>query len=210
MPALKPHQEEQAMSHSLGCVTQPFSAIGMQLWSQPRLNTTLTNIHGQPLAVRPIESRDASLIAALLMRLSEHSCWMRYNCPRLAPEVVQCETQRVLGRDPAHAVALVVTVRQGRAEHAIALAELVAIDSDIAEVAIVVDDDYQGQGLGRALLRQIVELASKRGLRRLQFDIRRENRAMQGLVRSLELPYHCQYWPDEICLCVELTAPAYP
>ncbi|HEU5103735.1 MAG TPA: GNAT family N-acetyltransferase [Roseiflexaceae bacterium] len=197
------------MSHSLGCVTRPFSAIGMQLWSQPHLNTTLTYINGQPLTVRPIESRDASLIAALLTRLSEHSCWMRYSCPRLAPEAAQYETQRVLGRDPAQAVALVVTVRQGRAEQAIALAEFVAIDSDIAEVAIVVDDDYQGQGLGRALLCQIVALASKRGLRRLQFDIRRENRAMQALVRSLELPNHCQYGPDEICLWVELTAPVY-
>jgi acetyltransferase len=115
----------------------------------------------------------------------------------------------MLGCELAPAVALVVTVRQGRAERAIALAELVAIDSDIAEAAIVVDDDYQGLGLGRALLRQIVALASNRGLRRLQFDIRRENRAMQGLVRSLELPCHCQYWPDELCLWVELTAPAY-
>jgi len=115
----------------------------------------------------------------------------------------------VLGRDPAHAVALVVTVRQGRLKHAIALAELVAVDSDIAEVAVVVDDDYQGQGLGRALLRRIVALSSRRGLRRLQFDIRRENRAVEALVRGLELPCHCQYGPGEICLRVELKAPVY-
>ena len=194
---------------SLGFVTRPFRIIGMRLGLQPRLNTALTHIHGQPLAVRPIENRDARLLAALLTRLSEQSCWLRYSRPRLAPEAVQCETQRVLGRDVAHAVALIVTVRQGRAEQAIALAELVAIDSDAAEVAIVVDDDYQGQGVGRALLHQIVALASRRGLRRVQFDIRRENRAMQGLVRSLELPYHCQYWPDELCVWVELTAPSY-
>jgi acetyltransferase len=181
----------------------------MRLWSQPRLKTTLTSIHGQPIAVRLIENRDASLIAALLTRLSEHSCWLRYSRPRLAPEAVQCEAQRVLGRDPAHATALILTVHQGTAEYAIALAEFVAIDSDTAEVAIVVDDDEQGQGLGRALLRQIVALASRRGLRRLQFDIRRENKAMQNLVRSLELPYHCQYWFDEIRLWVELTAPMY-
>jgi hypothetical protein len=59
----------------------------------------------------------------------------------LAPEAVQCEAQRVLGRDPTHVVALVVTVRQSRAEQAITLAEFVAIDSDMAEVGIVVDDD---------------------------------------------------------------------
>ena len=168
-----------------------------------------TRIHGRALTLRPIEGGDAGLVGGLLTRLSEPTCWLRYSCPRLAPVVVQRELERMLRRDGAGAIVLLATVRRGSAEEVVALAELMVIGGETAEVAIVVRDDYQSQGLGSALMGQIVRQAVSQGLRTLRFDIRRENTAMQCLVRGLGLPYRGDYWPDEICLWVDLPSHSY-
>jgi hypothetical protein len=56
----------------------------MQRWLHPGLNTALMHIHGRPLAMRPVENCDASLLAALLTRLSKQRCWLRHSRPGLA------------------------------------------------------------------------------------------------------------------------------
>jgi GNAT superfamily N-acetyltransferase len=198
-----------AMALSFASMTRRFHTIGMRFCSQRRLKAAPTRIHGRPLTMRTIEAGDAGLVGDLLMRLSEHACWLRYSRPRLAVAAVQCEVERMLRRDRTGVLALVATMRRDSAEEAVALAELMATDSEIAEVAIVVRDDYQGQGLGRVLMCQIVRQAVSQGLRTLRFDIRRENTAMQCLVQGLGLPYRGEYWPDEVCLWVDLPARSY-
>jgi GNAT superfamily N-acetyltransferase len=198
-----------AMAISFGSITRPFHAIGTRFCSQRHLKAVPTHIHGRSLTMRPIEAADAGLVGSLLMRLSEHACWLRYSRPRLAPAAVQCELERMLRRDGPGATALLATVRWDSPEEAVALAELMATNGETGEVAIVVRDDYQGQGLGSALMCQIVGQAVSQGLRTLRFDIRRENTAMQCVVRGLGLPYRDEYWPDEICLWVDLPARSY-
>lgn len=197
------------MAHSYASIARCFHAIGARFSSQRRLMPVRTRIHSRSLTIRPIEGADAGLVGGLLMRLSEPTCWLRYSRPRLAPAAVQCEVERMLGRDGAGATVLLATLRCDSAEEAVALAELIATDGETAEVAIVVRDDHQGQGLGRALLCQIARQAVSQGLRTLRFDIRRENTAMQCLVHGLGLPYRGEYWPDEICLWVDLPAYSY-
>jgi GNAT superfamily N-acetyltransferase len=197
------------MARSFASMTRPFHTIGMRFCSQRRLKAAPIRIHGRLLTLRPIEAGDAGLVGDLLMRLSEHACWLRYSRPRLVVTAVQCELERMLQCDSASVLALVATIRRGSAEEAVALAELMSTDGKIAEVAIVVRDDYQGQGLGHALMCQIVRQAVSQGLRTLRFDIRRENTAMQCLVHGLGLPYRGEYWPDEICLWVDLPTRSY-
>jgi GNAT superfamily N-acetyltransferase len=198
-----------AMALSFAFMTRPFHTIGVRFCSQWRLKAAPTRVGGHLLIMRPIEASDAGLVGGLLMRLSEHTCWLRYSRPCLAVAAVQCEIERMLRRDQAGVLALVATMRRGSSEEAVALAELMSTDGEIAEVAIVVRDDYQGQGLGRALMYQIVRQAISQGLRTLRFDICRENTAMQCLVHGLGLPYRGEYWPDEICLWVDLPARSY-
>ena len=197
------------MALSLASLTRPFHMIGMRLRSQRRPKAMPRRIHGRSLTMRPIEATDAGLVGDLLMGLSEHACWLRYSRPRLPVAAVQCEVERMLRRDGVGAIALLATMRWDSAEEAVALAELVATDGETAEVAIVVRDDYQGQGLGSALMCQIVRQAVSLGLHTLRFDMGRENIAMLCLVRGLGLPYRREDWPDEICLWVDLPARKY-
>jgi acetyltransferase len=53
------------------------------------------------------------------------------------------------------------------------------------EFAILVHDDYQGQGLGRLLLGMVVEVGRDERLARITADILPENRAMQHVARKV-------------------------
>ena len=56
---------------------------------------------------------------------------------------------------------------------------------DSAEFAIVVADAWQGRGIGKRLLAKLIEVARRRGLRRLYGDILGTNRPMLAFVRKL-------------------------
>jgi GNAT superfamily N-acetyltransferase len=58
-------------------------------------------------------------------------------------------------------------------------------DPSCAEVAITVIDRMQGQGIGRALLEQLVTAALERGITRFRFECLAHNLEMQRLVKSV-------------------------
>ena len=60
-----------------------------------------------------------------------------------------------------------------------------ADDPATAEVAVVVEDGWQGVGVGRQLLAELTELAARRGVRTLTADVQADNDRMVGLVRRL-------------------------
>ena len=55
----------------------------------------------------------------------------------------------------------------------------IIIEPGKAEIAVVVIDDYQGQGIGTVLTRHLAGLARKAGLRELIAEVLPENTAMQ-------------------------------
>ena len=55
----------------------------------------------------------------------------------------------------------------------------------VAEAAIIVVDDWQGIGLGTALLRSLAERARELGIERFEATVLRENRPMLALLDSL-------------------------
>jgi L-amino acid N-acyltransferase YncA len=57
-----------------------------------------------------------------------------------------------------------------------------------AEYAAVVEDDWQGRGVGLGLTRQLIHEARMRGIRVLYGLVMPENRGMLKLLRSLDLP----------------------
>lgn len=70
-------------------------------------------------------------------------------------------------------------------------------DADAAgsgEVAFAVADDLQGRGIGSALMRQVVELARARGVRRLTATLFADNAPMRRILRDAG----CEVVADEI------------
>jgi GNAT superfamily N-acetyltransferase len=57
-------------------------------------------------------------------------------------------------------------------------------DRDVAELGLVVLDEWQGRGLGRILLRQILAVAATHGITRFTADILSDNRRMLHLLAT--------------------------
>ena len=57
-----------------------------------------------------------------------------------------------------------------------------------AEIAFVVVDEYQGRGIGRALMRHLTSIASAAGLRTFIAEVLPENTAMLQLFKTSGLP----------------------
>ena len=135
----------------------------------------------------------AKPLAELYRRLLPRTIWLRYGAPwRELPEpIVQSELRRVLGGDPQLSVTLVASAESGEA---VGVAELVqqASERAVAELALLVRDDYQREGLGLALGRMLHAIAQARGVRQLRVYTLAENVAIVRLVRRLGAPYSAE------------------
>ena len=83
--------------------------------------------------------------------------------------------------DPGEVVAVVRYEREG--------------DTGGAEYAALVEDRFQGKGLGIGLTRQLVESARERGIGHLHALVMSENSGMLRLLRDLGLPER-ERWQD--------------
>jgi RimJ/RimL family protein N-acetyltransferase len=167
----------------------------------------VTTRHGRPVTVRAARPDDVPLLADLVYCVSARSRWLRYFQP-LPPSLWHAWAEgRRMARQPAErALTLVATVPDGPMTAAVAAAEL-AYDplGPGGELAILVRDDYQGQGLGAALGRLLVALAQARGLAELHGHILPDNRAALKLIRRLGIPARTAYDGDLIHVVLRLT-----
>ncbi|MFN8500804.1 N-acetyltransferase family protein [Kouleothrix sp.] len=141
------------------------------------------------ITVRYGAPADADMLVSMYRQLSERTIRLRFGGPRpaLADAALRDEMAGVL----AGCVALVGTAGVRGQRSAVALAQLVQLPHEpaSAEVALVVRDDYQREGIGRMLGRMLGDVASARGVRWLRAYTLAENQAVMRLIRSLGVPY---------------------
>ena len=142
----------------------------------------LTLRDGSAVVVRPVEPDDAGLLVEGFEDLSDRSRYARFltAVPRLPRHWVD-DLVDVDHRDREALGALDPATGEG-----IGVARYVRLDEDPAEAefAIAVVDAWQGRGLGRALLQELVDAARANGIARLSGDVLAENDRMLALGRS--------------------------
>ena len=133
------------------------------------------------LATRPVRSDDAARFRRLWRRLSRDTVYRRFHSPlhSLPPEAV--DRLVTVDHDRREAVAAVV----GGEVVGVARYDRSPADPATAEFAIVVEDAWQGMGLGRQLLTELIELAATRGVATLTATVQRDNERVIGLIRRL-------------------------
>jgi acetyltransferase len=159
-------------------------------------STTLTSRRGREITIRHIRPNDDALLVDLFHHLSEQTRRLRFfsPLPDLPDTIVWREAKRLADIDPVHAAALIATINNSDShsdrEQAIGVARLAVDphDESIAEPAIVLRDDYQGEGIGSVLFDILVQVAMVRGLKRLRALSLYENAAVNRLIHKLGLP----------------------
>jgi RimJ/RimL family protein N-acetyltransferase len=144
-----------------------------------RVSVQLTD--GAQVLVRAATAADAPLIAALHARCSPQTRSLRSLPTR--PVLSAAVLRQLIGADGT--TSLVAVTPDGGA--AIGLANLVPAGSGTAEIALLVEDAWQGRGLGTALARNLIELARKEGITEIVAVSQVNNSALTRVLRRAGL-----------------------
>jgi RimJ/RimL family protein N-acetyltransferase len=127
-----------------------------------------------------LESTDGDALRRLFYRLSPDTIYRRFHSPVTRPE--QAQPERLLDVDHRHREA-VLAVLDG---------EIVGVaryfrqsGTDSAELAVVVADDWQRQGLATRMVRALGQLALSTGIKRFTVSVQADNRRALGLLRRV-------------------------
>ena len=137
---------------------------------------------GTQVTVRAVRPADRDGLRTFIDSLSRESRYYRFlTGGRVADETIDGFVQHRPHRD----VAVVVTARtEDGGEAIVANAEYVVSADDVAELAVVVADGWQGQGLGRRLIQRLQQVARASQLRGMRGDVLSENRRMLAIMRD--------------------------
>ena len=140
---------------------------------------------GSVASVRPAMPADVAALRQFFESLSVVSRYQRFLTAGEPPDSVIARLSD--STDPSRALTFVVERAGGSAGQGlrvIATASYIAITAETAEVAFAVADDFQGKGLGTALLERLAVAASGRGFRRFQATTLEHNTGMLEVFRD--------------------------
>jgi acetyltransferase len=148
------------------------------------VTTRLRN--GAVVVIRPIRPDDQPLMVVFHAGLSSRSVYQRYfHLSTLEQRVTHTRLALTCNVDPATGLALVAehTAPDGTVA-IVAQGRVTRTDPPgSAEIALLVMDNWQGLGLGTAMMLALVEAARGLGLRRLHGEMLADNDLMRAVVR---------------------------
>ena len=144
--------------------------------------------NGDDVVYRPIRPEDEPLLIRLHQALSERTVYLRYFQPlKLSQRTAHERLTRICFIDYDREMALAVEHKKPDGETQIIgigrMSKLRGLHE--AEMAVLVDDRYQHQGMGTELYRRLIEVAREEHLTRIVSTILSENREMQAICRKL-------------------------
>jgi GNAT superfamily N-acetyltransferase len=138
---------------------------------------------GTRLRIRPIAPGDKDKLVTGLRRLSDESIRKRFLAGK--PRFSSSELRYLTEVDGVNHIAL-VAVLEDDPNTLVAVARCVRLPDRpaTAEMAIVVGDPWQSQGLGRALATALADAARAAGIRRFAATMLGDNEAARRLMRT--------------------------
>lgn len=146
---------------------------------------------GTTASLRPADAEDRAVMQSFINRLSPASRRHRFFSETAPPAdtiASLCDSS-----NPSKQLTIVVTRTLAGRPRIIAAGSYWARTVDEAEVAMAVDDDFHGKGLGTILLERLAMLAIHRGFTRLWAVTHTDNVAMREVFRESGYPVHETY-----------------
>lgn len=156
---------------------------------------------GTTASIRAAHPADRQSLTDFFSRLSEESRRLRFFS--LAPPGVQQIASFCDDSDFRKQLSLIVTRAEGEGTRIIASAGYFARDRESAEIALAVDDAFQGKGIGSLLLERLAVLAVRHGIRRFVATTLSHNQTMLDVFR--QSGFECQARANDDCVEIDLS-----
>jgi GNAT superfamily N-acetyltransferase len=147
----------------------------------------LATLHELPdglrIGLRLTRPSDAPRVRAFLDRLSHETKLRRFFVAM--PEVDDRNVQHFTFYNPRERIVVAATAPLEGVEEIVALADVALIETGVAELGLVVDDEHQGRGVGQALLECTARLAASYGATHLKAEMLDHNAPMLHLMQQL-------------------------
>ncbi|NQU12030.1 GNAT family N-acetyltransferase [bacterium] len=145
------------------------------------LRTTFLLNNGLQISFRPIHPTDEPRLRSLFYTLSQETIYYRFM--EHLKQIPRRQIQDFTYVDHRNDVAIVGTVPEAHGEDIVAIGRYYLDQkTNTAEVAFVVRDDLQGNGMGTFLLRHLIKVARRNGIRGFSAEVLRDNKPMQAVL----------------------------
>lgn len=162
---------------------------------------------GQAVTIRAIRADDKKKIAWAFRNLEKKSIYTRFFTHKT--ELTEGDLKKFTEIDFEKEVGLVVTRDIGTEEVIIGSGRYFAFEgADVerrAEVAFTVEEDYQGQGMARLILRHLTAIARSRGIAWFEAEVLPENKAMLAAFARSGLPMKQHFTGDVVHVTLSLS-----
>jgi RimJ/RimL family protein N-acetyltransferase len=144
---------------------------------------------GQLVRLRAIRPDDRAALRNEFLKLSKGTVRDRFFSIKL--DLTPTELKYFTEVDFEQHVALVAELKTDSGYQPAAVGRLVrsADQADHAEIAITVTDALQGKGIGKIMLRRVIDCARELGVRRIDASVLADNKRMMHLIRKTGLPF---------------------
>jgi RimJ/RimL family protein N-acetyltransferase len=135
--------------------------------------------------LRPIVPEDEPLLHEAVASMSERTVYFRFFSPIKRMSDALAHRLAVVDYNDRFAV-VATTTRPAGKERIVGVARYDrAPQTDVAEVAVAVIDEFQRRGLGSVLLAELARVAKTHGISTFQLIVLPENSEMLGLLRNM-------------------------
>jgi GNAT superfamily N-acetyltransferase len=150
------------------------------------MNRDVVLVDGSRIHLRPVRPDDKAGFVAAYERLGADSRYRRFLSPH--SRLTDRELKYFTEVDHADHEALVAVDAESAELIGVARYIRLADAPDTAEVAVTVVDDWQGRGVGTALLHELIACARRGGIRRAAATVLATNTPVLELLREVGAP----------------------
>jgi len=158
--------------------------------------------NGCRIEIRALRPDDRAGLIEAVGRTSDQSLYRRFFGVRRG--FSERETEFFLNPDFLNHVALVAVVEEGDRQMIVGGGRYIVVQPGTAEVAFAVIDEFQGQGLGAALMRHLATIARDAGLTELIAEVLPDNSPMLKVFEKSGLRLSTTREPGVIHITLQL------
>lgn len=165
--------------------------------------------NGMAATIRSVRPSDKELLVEAFSNLESETIYTRFFHAKTS--LTDAELARITEPDFVKEVGLVATIDRADKEVVIGAARYVMLPAGreeecSAEVAFLVEEDYQGLGIASRLLGHLVRIAREQGVKRFEAEVLARNSAMLAVFRRSGLDCQLRHETGEIHITMPLSA----